>query len=199
MIQPVPLICRKAYRAGIQLALYTLHQLVQPSFVPLRLIGTRRRERLLFLQREHLRPFPRRRSFIHSTRILPLVTAEKARIAGFTDLSLTQIRTRLLTHKPLVFIRRAFILLAYFLLCPAPCRAFCFLRLRDGFLLHLFGRIPAKETHQTLFTAQGGGFDSKAPMVRFRRLHGACHVLIRQMLLHDLLVKLAGIFGHVIL
>ena len=179
MIQPVPFIRCEPYRAGIQLALYTLHQLVQPSFVPLRLIGTRRRERLLFFQREHIRPFPRRSSFVHSTRILPLVTAEKARIAGFTDLSLTQVCTRLLPHKPLMFIRRAFILLAYFLLCPAPCRALCLLRLRDGFLLHLFGRIPAEETHQTLFTAQGGGFDSKAPMVRFRRLHGACHVLIR--------------------
>ena len=84
-----------------------------------------------------------------------------------------------------MFIRRAFILLAYFLL--------------DGFLLHLFGRIPTEETHQTLFTAQGGGFDGKAPMIRFRRLHGTCHVLIRQMLLHDLLVKLASVFGHVIL
>ena len=99
-----------------------------------------------------------------------------------------------------MFIRRAFILLARLLLCPAPCLAlFLLLRLRDGFLLHLFGRIPAKETHQPLFTTQGGGFDSKAPMVRFRRLHGACHVLIRQMRLHDLLVKLAGVFGHVIL
>ena len=199
MIQPVPLIRCEAYRAGTQLALYIVEQLVQPSFVPLRLIGTRRSERLLFLQREHLRPFPRRRGFIHSTRILPLVTAEKAWVAGFTDLSLTQIRTRLLPHKPLVFIRRAFILLAYFLLCPAPCRALCLLRLRDGFLLHLFGRIAAEETHQTLFAAQCGGFDSETPMVRFRRLHGTCHVLIRQMLLHDLLVKLAGVFGHVIL
>ena len=180
MIQPVPLIRCEPYRAGIQLALYTLHQLVQPSFIPLRLIGTRRRERLLFLQREHIRPFSRRSSFVHSTRILPLITAEKARVAGFADLSLTQIRTRLLPHKPLVFIRRAFILLAYFLLCPAPCLAFfLLLRLRDGFLLHLFGRIPAEETHQPLFTTQGGRFDSKAPMVRFRRLHGACHVLIR--------------------
>ena len=196
VIQPVPLIRRKAYRTRTEFPLHIGKQLIQPLFVLLGSIGARRRKCLLFLEFKHLRPFPRRCRLVECTGVLTLFAAEEARIAGFTDRALPQIHPRLFPQEFLMRIGRAFIFLARLLLCPASRIGFLRLRILRSFFLDLLGRIATKDTHQTLFAAQCGGFDGKSSVIRFRCLHRTRHVFIRQMCLHDLLVKIAGVFIH---
>ena len=196
VIQPVPLVRRKAYRTRTEFPLHVSEQLIQPLLVLLGSIGTRRCKCLLLFESKHLRPFPRRRRFIERTGVLTLLAAEEARIAGFTDRALPQIHPRLFPQEFLMRIGRAFIFLARLLLCPASRIGFLPLRILRSFFLDLLGRIATKDTHHALLAPQRSGFDGKPSVICLRRLHRTCHVLVRQMRLHDLLVKIAGVFIH---
>ena len=198
VIQPVPLIRRKAYRTRTEFPLHIGKQLIQPLLVLLGSIGARRRKCLLLFESKHLRPFPRRRRLIERTGVLTLLAAEKAWVAGFTDRALPQIHPRLFPQEFLMRIGRAFIFLARLLLCPASRIGFLPLRILRSFFLDLLGRIATKDTHHALLASQRGGFDGKASVICLRRLHRACHVFIRQMRLHDLFVKITGIFVYVL-
>ena len=102
MVQPIALRRLNAHRASAELLLYVGGQLLHLFLILRRLIGARRRVRLILPLRSCLVPLPLRRRLRCRPRVLLLLAAEELRVARFADGKRCEEEPRLLAEKALV-------------------------------------------------------------------------------------------------